>query len=210
MDRRKQIIDQSLESNKLEDDSNTEKKDKRFKTEEEKALTKKKNIDYIKEYNRKKLCKLYLNVPIEDKVIYDTQAKLSGLSLTAYFLKILHEDSKNFDPEEYEKALNANREEYMEAYENKTVLKKAREKKEQEREKIQATAIKEIEQYFNKPIDEIKKIDRVKFIMYKTDYFNEKGNIGNYCNALGISRAYCYTYKRKMTQNGQIPPKQEL
>ncbi len=162
------------------------------RTEQEKEETKKKNLQYIKEYNKERYVKLYLNVEIEDKIKFDTQAELNEMSLQKYFSKILNEDTANYDKEEFEALFEEKKEKLTSAYKNNSVLEMKRSIKQKEREELIEIALKEAWDYFGKDPLKMPKKNRAEFIVYKRDHGMKKGGIQAYCDAMQITRAWYY------------------
>ena len=105
MDKRREMIDIKSDSLRkssqtITDNNDGNKSDN--KTEDKKEAARKSNIERVKEYNEKNYAFTNICTSPEDKVKLIIQAKMAGLSLSQYVMKLVNEDKINFDSIQYQ------------------------------------------------------------------------------------------------------------
>ena len=171
------------------------------RTEEEKNKTKAKSNQYINDYNKKHYIKTVFAFPPEDRALLETLAKLSGETLTQYVIKLIKNDRKNYDSEEFQEIYDDKLERYIEKFnKNKPLNSVLKQETAKEKEEMTKKIIKEAEEYFGKDPFSLSKTERAKYILKVTNYGEDKGLIQTFCNALEVSRAWFYICMQKMKE----------
>lgn len=157
-----------------------------YKSDEEKAKTKKKNEAYVRQYVKSNYSRytIYLNPQEKNEVL--VQSELKGQTISAYIKSLIKADKENFNPDEYVKRMEQ-------------VVKSAGEdsnaginQKETRQIKMEQ-ARKEAEEFFGMDPKLVPKAERCRFIDKRLNEEKAgKGLIQIYCNALYVSRTMYY------------------
>ncbi len=173
----------------------------RYRTQNEKNQTKEKNSQYINDYNKRHYIKTVFAFLPEDRVLLETQAKLSGETLTQYVVKLIKNDQKNYDADAFKKIYDDKFEKYSEKFnKDKPLSSVLKQETIKEKEEMTKKIIKDAGEYFGKDPFSVSKTERAKYILKITNYGEDKGLIQTYCNALEVSRAWFYMCMQKMKE----------
>lgn len=163
------------------------------KTEAEKKENKSKKENYISDYNKQNYVSTTLLLKPEDRVLLEVQSELTGESFVQYLSRLIKQDSVNFSSDEVKVRYEEKMQLIRQSKEvGKTLAAALNQEKTKKKQEMINQISQEAKEYFGVDPLTLPKTERLKFILYKTDYGNKKGNIQAYCDAMEVSRAWYY------------------